>query len=77
MGAGAGARDLDERIESVGSALFGVGEGVLLEVAVVEVTGEEIAGVIGKQGGVESGEELGAGEMLGDDRRVEWAEVLR
>ena len=76
MGAGAGARDLDERIESVGSALFGVGEGVPLKVAVVEVTSEEIAGVIGKQG-VESGEKLGAGEVLGDDRRVEWAEVLR
>ena len=76
VGAGAGARELDEWIESVGSTLFGVGEGVLLEVAVVEVTGEEIAGVIGKQG-VESGEELGAGEVLGDDRRVEWAEVLR
>lgn len=76
VGAGARPRDLDERVEAVGATLLGVGEGVLLEVAVVEVTGEEVTGVIGKQR-VEPCKELGAGEVLGDDRRVEWAEVLR
>lgn len=76
MGAGAGARNLDERIESMVSALFGVGEGVLVEVAVVEVTSEEIAGVIGEQR-VQPCKEFVAGEVLGDDRRVERAEVLR